>query len=176
MCRQTACDDVQLTAYQAIYANGSTSSNLPPGIQFAVHSTAAPGPGGQVGGPLSRAQSKISSHHGLKLSLGFKKTSFSLSGPSTRGSSVAIHLVSLHEASGLTVRSCMQPRVTAYSSDGEDNPACSDPSVAAFSNDANAQTPQSSNGNLPACPKVPSPPPPPAMPGIPAVPWQAWVS
>ena len=80
-----------------------------------------------------------------------------------------------HETSGLTVHVCMQPRVTAYSSDGEDNPACSDPSVAAFSNDANAQTPQSSNGNLPACPKLLSPPPPPAMPGIPAVPWQSWV-
>ena len=75
-------------------------------------------------------------------------------------------------AIGLTMASCMQPRVTAYSSDGEQNPACSDPSVAAFSNDANAQTPQSSNGNLPACAQPPSPPPPPALPGTPAVPWQ----
>ena len=42
------CPAVQLTAYEAIYANGSTSSNLPPGIQFTVHDTPAPGPGGQV--------------------------------------------------------------------------------------------------------------------------------
>ena len=39
---------VQLTAYQAIYANGSTASNLPPGIQFTVHSAPAPGPGGEA--------------------------------------------------------------------------------------------------------------------------------
>ena len=45
-------------------------------------------------------------------------------------------------------------------SGGEVNPACQDPTVAAFSNDVNAQTPQSSNGNLPACPEPPSPPPP----------------
>ena len=42
------CPAVQLTAYEAINANGSTSSNLPPGIQFTVHNTPAPGPGGQV--------------------------------------------------------------------------------------------------------------------------------
>ena len=53
----------------------------------------------------------------------------------------------------------MQPRVSAFGG-GEVNPACQDPTVAAFSNDVNAQTPQSSNGNLPACPEPPSPPPP----------------
>ena len=60
---------MQLTAYQAIYANGSTSSNLPPGIQFAVHSTAAPGPGGQVGVPISKAQILTSGHHELQFLL-----------------------------------------------------------------------------------------------------------
>ena len=39
---------MQLTAYQAIYANGSTASNLPPGIQFTVHNAPAPGPGGEA--------------------------------------------------------------------------------------------------------------------------------
>ena len=53
----------------------------------------------------------------------------------------------------------LQPRVSAFSGGGG-NPACQDPSVVAFSNDENAQTPQSSNGNLPACPEPPSPPPP----------------
>ena len=54
---------------------------------------------------------------------------------------------------------CMQPVVTAFEG-GNENPACQDPSVAAFSIDKNAQTPQSSNGNLPNCPVPPSPPPP----------------
>ena len=39
---------VQLTAYQAIYANGSTAAGLPPGIQFTIHSAPAPGPGGEA--------------------------------------------------------------------------------------------------------------------------------
>lgn len=57
---------------------------------------------------------------------------------------------------------CMQPVVTAFEG-GNENPACQDPSVVAFSIDKNAQTPQSSNGNLPNCPVSPSPPPPPGI-------------
>ena len=174
MCRRTVCSDVQLTAYQAIYANGSTSSSLPPGIQFAVHSAAAPGPGGQVG-PLP-AQHHPAPQAGSICSFYWTSKPIPSLSPQNLWQQRCHALSWRHEASGLTVHLCTQPRVTAYSSDGEDNPACSDPSVAAFSNDANAQTPQSSNGNLPACRKLPSPPPPPAIPGTPAVPRQSWVS
>lgn len=47
-CLTDDCFGMQLTAYSAINADGSTSTDLPPGIQFTVHSAPAPGPGGQA--------------------------------------------------------------------------------------------------------------------------------